>query len=78
MTLDIYCSPTDAIGTIVVMLKEKQPLHLNRLVYSTLKERQVTVIVDNQNYTILCVVKTLCEQPPTPTATIYISNNSSK
>ena len=77
MTLEISCSPNDAIGTIVVTLKEKQPLHLNRLVYSTLKGRQVTVIVDNQNYTILCVVKTLCEQPPTPTATIYISNNSS-
>ena len=77
MTLEISCSPNDAIGTVFVTLKEKQSIHLNVLVYSTLKRRQVSVKVDNQNYTILCVVKTLCEQPPTPTATIYISNNSS-
>ena len=77
MTLEISCSPNDAIGTVFVTLKEKQSIHLNMLVYSTLKRRQVSVKVDNQNYTILCVVKTLCEQPPTPTATIYISNNSS-
>ena len=76
MTLEISCSPNDAIGTVFVTLKEKQPLHLNRLVYSALKGRQVTVIVDNQNYTILCVVKTLCEQPPTTTATTYITNDT--
>ena len=78
MTLEINCSPNDAITTVVVTLKEKQPLHFNKLVYSTLKETQVNVIVNNQNYSILCVVKTLCEEPSTPTPTItYILNDTS-
>ena len=74
MTLEISCSPNDAIATVVVTLKEKEPLNLSRLVYSTLKGRQVNV----QNYSILCVVKTLCEEPSTPTPTImYILNDTS-
>ena len=52
-------------------LKEKQPLYLKNLIYSTLQEREVKV---DQN-SIFCVVNTLCEkqttQPPT-TETIII------
>ena len=57
-------------------LKEKQPLFLRNLVYSTLKEGQINV---DQNYSIFCVVNTLCErqttEPPT-TITMTPSNIS--
>ena len=56
---DINCSPDDTIITIVVTLKEKQSLFLGSLVYSTLQEGYVKV---DQNYSIFCVVKTLCEK----------------
>ena len=63
---DINCSPDDITITIVLTLKEKQPLFLKNLIYSTLQERQVKV---DQNYSIFCVVNTLCEkqttEPPT-------------
>ena len=63
---DINCSPDhdQTIITIVMTLKEKQSLFLRSLVYSTLQEGQVKV---DQNYSIFCVVKTLCEKPPPPT-----------
>ena len=76
MTLEISCSLNDAIGTVVVILKQKQLLNISSLVYSTLKGRQVNVIVNKQNYSILCVVKTLFEESSTST-TMYIPNNSS-
>ena len=73
---DINCSPDDTIITIVMTLKEKQSLFLRSLVYSTLQEGQVEV---DQNYSMFCVVKTLCEKtsPPTvTTASPKIPNNT--
>ena len=63
-------------------LKEKQPLFLKNLVYSNLKEGPVNV---DQNYSILCVVNTLCEkqttEPPTTATTMtpsIISNTTTE
>ena len=71
---DINCSPDDTIITIVMTLKEKKSLFLRSLVYSTL-ERQVKV---DQNYSIFCVVKTLCEKqfPPITTSPKILDNTS--
>ena len=57
-------------------LKEKRPLFLRNLVYSTLKEGQVNV---DQNYSIFCVVNTLCEKQTTkpPTTTTMAPSNIS-
>ena len=66
MALEINCTPDDTIATIVVTLREKEPLFLKTQVYSALKG-QVQVNFNNQNYSIFCVVKTLCEESPTPT-----------
>ena len=73
---DIICSPDNTV-TVVVTLKEKQPLFLKNQVYTKLKDGQVEVEFEGQNYTVLCVVKTLCEVPTPPTPVITSSDVNS-
>ena len=81
MTLKFNCSLDDAIATVVVTIREKQPLLLKMQVESTLREGQVQANFNNQNYSIF-YVETLCE-PTTPTTTmgepttIVSTNNTS-
>lgn len=68
MTLKFNCSLDDAIATVVVTIREKQPPLLKMQVESTLREREVQASFNNQNYSIFCA-ETLCE-PTTPTTTM--------
>lgn len=73
---DINCSDNNTIATVVVTIKEKEPLFLKDRVYTTLQDRHVKVELEDKNYTVFCVVKTLCEKtPPTPSLIPTVSTN---
>ena len=81
MTLNFNCSLNDTTATVIITIREKQPLLLKMQVESTLREGQVQANFNKQNYSMFCV-ETLCE-PTTPTVTmdkpttIVSTNNTS-